>query len=72
MSVESLVQAMVWLVQGYLVLGAVFALAFVLFLAPRVDPATRGSSIGFRLTIFPSVTLLWVLLLGRLLRFRLY
>lgn len=70
MSAEEAVRTVLLVGQGYLVVGALFALAFVLVLAPRLDPATRGSSIGFRLIIFPSVALLWPLLALRWLRGR--
>jgi hypothetical protein len=70
MSAEEIVRAALWVSQAYLVLGALFALAFVLVLAPRLDPAARGSSVGFRMVIFPSVALLWPLLASRWLRGR--
>jgi hypothetical protein len=70
MSAEEIVRAALWVCQAYLALGALFALAFVLVLAPRLDPAARGSSVGFRLVIFPSVALLWPLLASRWLRGR--
>jgi hypothetical protein len=70
MSAEEIVRAALWVGQAYVGLGALFALAFALVLAPRLDPATRGSSLGFRLVIFPSVTLLWPLLASRWLRGR--
>jgi hypothetical protein len=68
MSAEALVRGALTVGQIYLFLGALFALVFVIVLAPRMDPAARGSSIGFRLVIFPSVTLLWPLLALRWLR----
>jgi hypothetical protein len=70
MTAEDLIRTVMTVGQAYLALGVVFALAFVLVLAPRLDPATRGSSIGFRLVIFPSVTLLWPMLALRWLRGR--
>jgi hypothetical protein len=70
MSAEEMVRTVLLVGQAYLALGALFALAFVLVLAPRLDPAARGSSIGFRVVIFPSVTLLWPLLASRWLRGR--
>ena len=70
MSAEEIVRAALWVCQAYLVVGALFALAFVLVLAPRLDPAARGNSIGFRVVIFPSVALLWPLLASRWLRGR--
>jgi hypothetical protein len=70
MSAEEMVRAALWVGQAYLGVGALFALAFVTVLAPRLDPAARGSSVGFRVAIFPSVALLWPLLASRWLRGR--
>ena len=53
--------------EAYLVLGAVFAVPFALFLAQRLDPAVPGSTWGFRLMILPGAALLWPVLLWRVL-----
>jgi hypothetical protein len=52
----------------YLGVGLLFAIAFVAFGIARVDSASRGASIGFRLVVLPGVTLLWPLLAWRWLR----
>ncbi len=70
MTPEQIVRAALLIGQVYLAMGALFALGFVTLLAPKLDPAARGSSIGFRVLIFPSVTLLWPLLYLRWLRDR--
>lgn len=57
-------------VRLYLLLGALFALPFVLFGVQRMDPAARHGSYGFRLMIVPGVVLLWPLLAARWLRGR--
>jgi hypothetical protein len=62
MTAEQIILTILGIGQGYLILGAVFALVFVTVLGPRLDPAVRGSSIGFRLVIIPSIALLWPLL----------
>jgi hypothetical protein len=49
----------------YAAAGFVFALAFVTIGIGRIDPATRSSGIGFRLTILPGVVALWPLMLAR-------
>jgi len=49
----------------YLAVGAVFAVAFVLRGAARIDPAARGASWGFRLAILPGAAALWPLLARR-------
>ena len=45
--------------------GFLFALAFLTVGIGRIDPAARGSGIGFRLTILPGVVALWPLMLVR-------
>ncbi|MEO8636800.1 MAG: hypothetical protein ABI587_16110 [Gemmatimonadales bacterium] len=60
-----------WLVRlatGYLLIGSVFSVPFVLRWAGRLDPVAAHGTGGFRLLIVPGATLLWPLLLGRLLR----
>ena len=52
----------------YASLGAVFAIAFVGRGIGSVDPVAKGSSIGFRLIVFPGVVALWPLLLHSWLR----
>jgi len=47
----------------YAVAGFVFALAFLSIGIARLDPAARGSGLGFRLMILPGVMVLWPLLL---------
>lgn len=53
------------LLETYLALGLVFALAFALRGITVIDPATRRSSIGFRLLMIPGAVALWPLLLRR-------
>jgi hypothetical protein len=49
----------------YLGAGLLFALAFVSRGVAVVDPAARGSSLGFRALLVPGAALLWPLLLRR-------
>jgi hypothetical protein len=49
----------------YGALGLLFALAFLTFGIGRIDPAARGTGLGFRLVILPGVVALWPLLLAR-------
>jgi len=49
----------------YAAAGFVFALAFLTVGISRIDPAARGSGLGFRLTILPGVVALWPLMLVR-------
>jgi hypothetical protein len=64
----ALASAIVLVAEVYLALGLLFALAFTCFGVGRIDPAARGSGIGFRLLIVPGSTMLWPLLLRRWLR----
>ncbi|MGE0481355.1 MAG: hypothetical protein AB7Q17_12880 [Phycisphaerae bacterium] len=57
-------------VGAYVVVGVVFASAFVTRGVGRIDAAARGASPGFRLLIFPASAALWPLLLQRWLRAR--
>jgi len=54
----------------YLAMGLLFALAFALHWAGKLDQAAASGSWGFRLLIVPGATLLWPLLLYRVLRSR--
>ena len=54
-----------WLVLmagAYLSVGLLFALAFVVWGAPRIDPQAVGGSWGFRLAILPASAALWPIL----------
>jgi len=53
---------------AYTVTGVLFALFFVAFGLAAVDSQARGTSLGFRLLIFPGVAAFWPLLLKRWLR----
>lgn len=49
----------------YFLIGAAFALWFVVAGAARLDETARGGSIGFRLLIFPGACALWPVLLWK-------
>ena len=49
----------------YGALGLIFAVAFVLVGAARVDPAAERCSVGFKLLILPGCAALWPLLVRR-------
>ena len=50
---------------AYAACGLVFAIAFALFGAKRIDPHAAHGSWGFRLLIIPGAMALWPLLLKR-------
>lgn len=70
MNAEAVAALIVGIAEAYLIAGLLFAVMFALFLAPRLDPATRGATWGFRLMVIPGAALLWPLLVSRLLRRR--
>ncbi len=70
MSALTVAGVIVGTVQTYLAIGLLFALPFVLFLIGRVDPSAKGGTWGFRILVIPGVSLLWPLLLMRLVRGR--
>lgn len=63
-----IVQSLVNIFTVYIIIGALFALLFVSFGASRIDPAARGTGVGFRLLILPAAAALWPLLAWRWLR----
>ena len=54
----------------YAAAGLVFALPFLIWGLPRVDQATHGSSLAFRLLVLPGTAALWPLLLRQWVRSR--
>ncbi len=62
---ENLASLFVYALYAYVALGAAFALAFVSVGVQRIDSQAIGSSLGFRVLIFPGSVALWPLLLRR-------
>jgi hypothetical protein len=52
----------------YSAIGVTFALVFVTVGVGRIDHATRGAPISFRLIIFPASAALWPVLLRKWMR----
>jgi hypothetical protein len=63
--IEAIAILFVYSLYLYTALGAVFALAFVTVGVKRIDSQAIGSSVGFRLLIFPGSVAFWPLLLRR-------
>ena len=59
------VQSILLIAAAYLVVGAVFALAFVWRGAVRIDPAAARSSFGARIIFLPGAAALWPILAAR-------
>ena len=53
------------LAEVYTTIGLLFAAVFLMTGIKHVDPASTGSSVGFRLIILPGVAALWPLMLKR-------
>ena len=51
--------------QGYLAVGLLVGLLFLLFAVGKVVPGAKGSSPWFRLTVWPGTALLWPLVLWK-------
>ena len=65
------VDVAIWLVRGagaYLLAGFLFAIGFAFWLVNRLDPVAAHGTRPFRVLIIPGATLLWPLLLTRVLR----
>jgi len=56
------------LIEIYALVGLLVGGWFALVAAPRLDPAARGASLGFRLLIWPAAAALWPQVLVRLVR----
>lgn len=55
---------------AYAAAGLVFALPLLAWGLPRIDAATRGASLLFRLIILPGTVALWPVMLRHWLRSR--
>lgn len=62
---EETANALVGLLAAYLAVGCLFALAFVIRGAAKIDPAARHMPLGARLLIAPGSAALWPLLLWK-------
>lgn len=62
---EAIASQLLTLVGLYLLIGMVFALAFVFRGAGRIDPAAQHGTWGFRILIVPGCAVFWPLLIGR-------
>jgi len=67
MSLEVVAVWCVRLVELYLAVGFVFAVAFLFILrgVDRIDPSAKEGTWGFRLAVLPGVTALWPLFARR-------
>lgn len=62
------VSIMVMIAGVYLAVGLLFAFYCAFFAVGKIDPAAKNGTWGFRLLIIPGMTVLWPLLLMRLLK----
>lgn len=61
----TIAEIVVLIVSVYLLVGSLFAVAFVIRGAARIDPAAAKASWGFRVLIFPASCAFWPLLARR-------
>lgn len=52
----------------YLACGAAFAVPFLWRWVGRLDAAAAHGTLGFRVLVFPGITLFWPLVVARLVR----
>jgi len=64
MSVES-AQLVATVIEAWLGVGLLVAVAFACVGTARVDPDARGATLGFKLLVIPGAMLLWPLVLKR-------
>jgi hypothetical protein len=64
MVIVMLAESFVFLLEAYLAIGALLALAFVTKGIGQVDPVAKGASAGARLILFPGAVALWPLVLN--------
>jgi hypothetical protein len=62
---ENLVSLLLTILGIYLLIGLLFALAFVFAGVKKVDPAAANAGLGFKLIILPGAMVFWPLLLKR-------
>ncbi len=60
----ALAEIIILIVQTWVVIGGVSAVAFLLFGIDRVDPAAKGSY-AFRPLLIPGIVVIWPLVLWR-------
>ena len=65
---EQIANAFVIAFEAYVLVGALFAIAFVAVGVSRIDPAARGAGVAFRIAILPGSAAFWPLLLSRWVR----
>jgi len=62
---EQIAKVIVFAFYAYALIGVVFAMAFVAVGVKRMDAQAVGTSLGFRLLIFPGCVAFWPMLLRR-------
>ena len=62
---ERLAEILISVGGAYAAFGLLFAIAFILVGAKKIDPQTIESGVGFRILLLPGVAAFWPLLLRR-------
>ena len=64
----AIAQLLVDVLAGYLAAGALFGVLFLWRWVGRLDSSARHATWGFRVLVFPGVTMFWPLFLIRVMR----
>jgi hypothetical protein len=59
---------MLWIINGYLVIGLIFGVYFTVAGCRRIDPTAASANVPVRLMWLPAAFLLWPLLLTKILQ----
>ena len=62
---EKIIQFKVYLILGYIILGIIFSFFFYAKGMKKVDKVSNGSTIGFKLIVFPGVVTFWPFLFSK-------
>ena len=67
---ESIIQVLIYVFSGYLLIGLAFSVLFYMKGLSKIDKNAIGSTLGFKLIIFPGVLMLWPFLLTKWLKIK--
>lgn len=62
---EQVILLILYIVMIYLFVGVIFAFFFYVKGMTKLDEGAKGSSIGFKLIVFPGIVVFWPFLLSK-------